>query len=114
MTEDELVYSPSSRPPHATHSDDSPPAVALPPAGRHLPPAEVAHFTRAHSPAALRTSHCERVRKMPLSGLDPGMLIRFVCREQGRGLQLGHCAEVSTFVQYVVRHKGRFFLCSKN
>ncbi|KAJ6617348.1 hypothetical protein B0H10DRAFT_2033813, partial [Mycena sp. CBHHK59/15] len=32
---------------------------------------------RAYSTAELRTFHCERVRKMPLSGLDPSMLIGF-------------------------------------
>ncbi|KAJ7266049.1 hypothetical protein C8J57DRAFT_1511001 [Mycena rebaudengoi] len=37
-------------------------------------------YLRAPSPAELRTFHCEKMRKMPLSGLDPSMLIRFACR----------------------------------
>lgn len=30
----------------------------------------------------LRTFHCDRVRKMPLSGLDPSMLLGFLCRDE--------------------------------
>ncbi|KAJ7233482.1 hypothetical protein C8J57DRAFT_1729499 [Mycena rebaudengoi] len=37
-------------------------------------------YLRAPSPAELRTFHCEKMRKMPLSGLDPSMLIGFACR----------------------------------
>ncbi|KJA22323.1 hypothetical protein HYPSUDRAFT_41184 [Hypholoma sublateritium FD-334 SS-4] len=40
------------------------------------------HYCNAYSAAELRTFHCERVRKMPLSGLDPSMLIGFVCRDE--------------------------------
>ena len=36
----------------------------------------------AYSAAQLKTFHCERVRKMPLSGLDPSMLIGFFCRDE--------------------------------
>ena len=38
------------------------------------------HYVSSYSPAELRTFHCERVRKMPLSGLDPSMLIGFLCK----------------------------------
>ncbi|KAG6882739.1 hypothetical protein C0995_013906, partial [Termitomyces sp. Mi166 len=41
------------------------------------------HFVTAYPAAELKTFHCERVRKMPLSGLDPSMLIGFVCRDEG-------------------------------
>lgn len=30
----------------------------------------------------LKTFHCERVRKMPLSGLDPSMLLGFLCKDE--------------------------------
>jgi hypothetical protein len=41
------------------------------------------HFVNAYSPMELKTFHCERVRKMPLSGLDPSMLIGFLCKDEG-------------------------------
>ncbi|KAG6872292.1 hypothetical protein C0995_011188, partial [Termitomyces sp. Mi166 len=41
------------------------------------------HFVTAYPAAELKTFRCERVRKMPLSGLDPSMLIGFVCRDEG-------------------------------
>ncbi|KAI0311798.1 peptidase family C54-domain-containing protein, partial [Amylostereum chailletii] len=40
------------------------------------------HFVTAYSPTELRTFHCDRVRKLPLSGLDPSMLIAFLCKDQ--------------------------------
>ncbi|TFK32623.1 peptidase family C54-domain-containing protein [Crucibulum laeve] len=40
------------------------------------------HYCTAYSAAELNTFHCERVRKMPLSGLDPSMLIGFLCRDE--------------------------------
>ncbi|KAJ7442939.1 peptidase family C54-domain-containing protein [Mycena galericulata] len=78
MTEDELVRAPAPRSLHAGHVDEHTlPANGdtPPPAGGHLAPPEAAHYARAYSAAELRTFHCERVRKMPLSGLDPSMLI---------------------------------------
>jgi cysteine protease ATG4 len=41
------------------------------------------HFVNAYSATELKTFHCERVRKMPLSGLDPSMLIGFLCKDEG-------------------------------
>ncbi|KAF8989630.1 hypothetical protein BDZ89DRAFT_223018, partial [Hymenopellis radicata] len=41
-----------------------------------------AHYVSAYSLSELRTFHCERVRKMPLSGLDPSMLIGFLVRDE--------------------------------
>ncbi|KAJ7239736.1 hypothetical protein C8J57DRAFT_1528079 [Mycena rebaudengoi] len=38
-------------------------------------------YRRAYSPAELRTFHCEKVRTMPLSGLDPSMVIGFARRD---------------------------------
>ncbi|KAH9947064.1 peptidase family C54-domain-containing protein [Amylocystis lapponica] len=40
------------------------------------------HFVTAYSAAELNTFHTERVRKMPLSGLDPSMLIGFLCKDE--------------------------------
>ena len=40
------------------------------------------HYVTAYSPVELRTFHCDKVRKMPLSGLDPSMLIGFLCRDE--------------------------------
>jgi cysteine protease ATG4 len=72
MTEDELVLvRPGSR------SRDSHDKV-----GGAMSAAEEAHFAQAYSAAEMQMFHCERVRKMPLSGLDPSMLIGFmVCDE---------------------------------
>ncbi|KAJ7109010.1 hypothetical protein C8R43DRAFT_183653 [Mycena crocata] len=90
MTEDELVFIPSR-----SRSASADPATDIannnssaPPAGGHLTPAEEAHFARAYSTADLRTFHCERVRKMALSGLDPSMLIGFVVRDEAEWVDL--------------------------
>lgn len=40
------------------------------------------HYVTAYSATELKTFHCDRVRKMPLSGLDPSMLIGFFCRDE--------------------------------
>ncbi|KAI0791878.1 peptidase family C54-domain-containing protein [Abortiporus biennis] len=40
------------------------------------------HYATAYSAAELRTFHCDRVRKMPLSGLDPSMLVGFLCKDE--------------------------------
>ncbi|CAA7266177.1 unnamed protein product [Cyclocybe aegerita] len=49
--------------------------------GSGLDPVQM-HYCTAYSAAELKTFHCERVRKMPLSGLDPSMLIGFLCRDE--------------------------------
>ena len=38
------------------------------------------HYCTAYRVEELKTFHCERVREMPMSGLDPSMLIGFICR----------------------------------
>ncbi|KAF9070477.1 peptidase family C54-domain-containing protein [Rhodocollybia butyracea] len=40
------------------------------------------HYATAYTATELKTFHCDRVRKMPLSGLDPSMLIGFMCRDE--------------------------------
>ncbi|KAG6909903.1 hypothetical protein DXG01_014717 [Tephrocybe rancida] len=39
-------------------------------------------YVSVYPAAELRMFHCERVRKMPLSGLDPSMLIGFLCKDE--------------------------------
>ncbi|KAF8062502.1 peptidase family C54-domain-containing protein [Lyophyllum atratum] len=46
------------------------------------------HYVTAYSPAELKTFHCERVRKMPLSGLDPSMLIWFLYKDEADWVDL--------------------------
>ena len=48
---------------------------------RGLDPEQL-HYCTAYSAAELKTFHCDRVRKMPLSGLDPSILIGFLCRDE--------------------------------
>ncbi|KIJ45041.1 hypothetical protein M422DRAFT_46858 [Sphaerobolus stellatus SS14] len=40
------------------------------------------HYVNAYSLTELRTFHCDRVRKLPLSGLDPSMLLGFLCKDE--------------------------------
>ncbi|KAI0757764.1 peptidase family C54-domain-containing protein [Daedaleopsis nitida] len=46
------------------------------------------HLVTAYSQAELKTFHCDRVRKMPLSGLDPSMLLGFLCKNEAEWLDL--------------------------
>jgi cysteine protease ATG4 len=46
------------------------------------------YLATAYSMSELRTFHCDRVRKMPLSGLDPSMLLGFLCRDEQEWLDL--------------------------
>ncbi|GBE78643.1 peptidase family C54-domain-containing protein [Sparassis latifolia] len=49
--------------------------------GADLDPLQL-HYVTAYSAAELKTFHCDRVRKMPLSGLDPSMLLGFLCKDE--------------------------------
>ncbi|KAH0826422.1 cysteine protease required for autophagy [Lanmaoa asiatica] len=40
------------------------------------------HYVTQYNAMELRTFHCDRIRKMPLSGLDPSMLLGFLCKEE--------------------------------
>ena len=40
------------------------------------------HYVTSYSAAELQTFHCERVRNMPPSGLDPSKLIGFLCKTE--------------------------------
>ncbi|KIK80202.1 hypothetical protein PAXRUDRAFT_159269 [Paxillus rubicundulus Ve08.2h10] len=46
------------------------------------------HYVTQYSAAELRTFHCDRVRKMPLSGLDPSMLLGFLCKDESDWIDL--------------------------
>ncbi|KIJ63953.1 hypothetical protein HYDPIDRAFT_112441 [Hydnomerulius pinastri MD-312] len=46
------------------------------------------HYVTQYSAAELRTFHCDRVRKMPLSGLDPSMLLGFLCKDENDWVDL--------------------------
>jgi cysteine protease ATG4 len=46
------------------------------------------HYVTSYNAAELRTFHCERVPKMPLSGLDPSMLIGFLCKTEADWIDL--------------------------
>lgn len=46
------------------------------------------HYVTQYSAAELRTFHCDRVRKIPLSGLDPSMLLGFLCKDEADWIDL--------------------------
>ena len=57
------------------------------------------HCATSYSGAEPRTFHCERVRKMPLSGLDPSMVIGFLCKTEADWIDLRRrVAEVRSLV----------------
>ena len=59
------------------------------------------HYVNAYSAMELKTFHCDRVRKMPLSGLDPSMLIGFFCRDESDWKDLRReVEEVSIIMKY--------------
>ncbi|KAI0042006.1 hypothetical protein FA95DRAFT_1564791 [Auriscalpium vulgare] len=48
------------------------------------------HYIESYSAQDLKTFHCERVRKMQLSSLDPSMLIGFLCKDEEDWIDLRH------------------------
>jgi hypothetical protein len=97
MTEDELVVvrphprdasSSTCFSRHGHGGEEGAGAARGPPAGGLMTPAEEVYYARAYSAAEIRTFHCERVRRMPLSGLDPSMLIGSVCRDEAEWIDL--------------------------
>jgi cysteine protease ATG4 len=66
---------------HSNSVSDSPAGTpTISEAGDRTLTPEQAHYVSAYTPAELRTFHCDRVRKMPLSGLDPSMLLGFLVK----------------------------------
>ncbi|KAJ7695131.1 hypothetical protein B0H17DRAFT_1056529 [Mycena rosella] len=62
------------------------PAVPLRPPARtstekDMDDAAEQYYASAYTAQELQTFHCEKVRKMPLGGLDPSMLVGFLCRD---------------------------------
>lgn len=57
-------------------------------------------YASAYSETALKTFHCDRVKKLPLSGLDPSMLLGFLCTNE---------AEFEDFCERVSRLPHKFF-----
>ncbi|KAF4618067.1 hypothetical protein D9613_012659 [Agrocybe pediades] len=57
------------------------PSSAISGSANDLDPIQL-HYCTAYSAAELKTFHCERVRKMPMSGLDSSMLIGFLVRDE--------------------------------
>ncbi|KAK6981095.1 peptidase family C54-domain-containing protein [Favolaschia claudopus] len=86
MTEDELVIVRS--PAELEHDDKEGAGAGTAPAGGRMTEAEEAYWVRAYSAVELQTFHCEKVRKMPLSGLDPSMLLGFVVRDEAEWVDL--------------------------
>lgn len=70
---------PSTGAPGTSPSGSSFSSIAGPPAG--VDPTTY-HLATAYSPAELRTFHCDKVRKMPLSHMDPSMLLGFLCKDE--------------------------------
>ncbi|KAJ6628201.1 hypothetical protein B0H10DRAFT_1991741 [Mycena sp. CBHHK59/15] len=94
MTEDRLLCNPTTTSADYTAATTHAPAEA--------------HFARAYSTAELRTFHCECVRKMSLTGLDPSMLIGFVCRNEVEWVDLRRrIAEVLYFFPFLLRFVAR-------
>ena len=46
------------------------------------------HYVTSYTAAELRAFDCERVCKMPLSGLDPSILIGFLCKTEAEWIDL--------------------------
>lgn len=67
------------------------------------------HYINAYSPAELKTFHCEKVRKMPLSGLDPSMLIGFLVKDEADWRDFRRrVSEVSVLIRFYLRLSGRW------
>ncbi|KAF7378518.1 hypothetical protein MSAN_00279400 [Mycena sanguinolenta] len=91
MTEDELVIVRPSHPSRTsshTHASHDGGERERHPAGGPMGSVEEGYYARAYTAAEMRTFHCERVRKMPMSGLDPSMLLGFVCRDEAEWVDL--------------------------
>lgn len=64
---------------------------------------QTAWYVDAYPESAMRTFHCDKVKKMPLSGLDPSMLLGFLVRDQ---------AEFDDFCDRVKRVSQPFLDCA--
>jgi hypothetical protein len=58
-------------------------------------------FIQAYPPSAFDSFHCEKVRKMNMSGLDPSMLVGFLCRDEDAWNDL--CSRLKEVSLYFLR-----------
>ncbi len=42
----------------------------------------------AYDPADIATFHCEKIKRMAISGMDPSMLLGFLCKDESDWLDL--------------------------
>ncbi|KAL7418855.1 Cysteine protease atg4 [Cryptotrichosporon argae] len=72
---------------------------ALPPTPALAVDPQVKWYASAYADAQTRTFHADKVRRMPLSGLDPSMLLGFLCRDEA---DFDHfCARVAKLPQKI-------------
>lgn len=70
-----------ARPSHPPHSLAS--STSSLPSHSPLPvDPQTAWYANAYPDSSLRSFHCDRVKKLPLSGLDPSMLLGFLCTSE--------------------------------
>jgi cysteine protease ATG4 len=55
---------------------------------------EVNALLGAFDPSELATFHCEKVKRMQVSGMDPSMLLGFMCKDEEDWLDLVHRVEL--------------------
>ena len=60
------------------------------------------HYVTLYSAAKLRTFHCERVREMPLSGLNPSMLIGILCKTGADWVDLRRAGVTEVRIAYLL------------
>lgn len=83
------VIKTADQPGDETETEDSTPATDLKPEHGAVEPA-LRWYAQAYADQQLRSYHCERVKKMPLSGLDPSMLLGFLCRDAADFTDFAH------------------------
>lgn len=78
--------------PAISHSVDSHTSLPLDP--------QTSWYANAYREAELQTFHCDRVKKLPLSGLDPSMLLGFLCHSEAEFEDF--CERVAKLPQKIV------------
>lgn len=70
---------------------------------------QTAWYATAYTSAQLKTFHCDKVKKLPLSGLDPSMLLGFLVRDE-RDMD-DFCARVAKVCLCFVHVTGPAYFC---
>jgi hypothetical protein len=66
---------------------------------------DVDAVVNAYDPSELATFHCEKVKRMTISGMDPSMLLGFLCKNEEDWLDLvRRVDQVSWLLGLVTRH----------